>query len=133
MNIVIIDDEKPACENLARELVLIDENIQIVSVCSNIKESCKWFKNNPQPDLIFMDIYLRDGLCFEIFNQCEITCPVIFITGYEKYITHAFVYNSIDYLLKPISQDQLKLSISKYQNLQTHFVNNYSAIMDYLN
>src|SRR5258708_19230038 len=73
-----------------------------------------------------MDIQLSDGLSFNIFKACKITCPVIFTTAYDKYLTQAFEYSSIDYLLKPISQDKLRNAIKKYKALQTHFVNNHS-------
>ena len=133
MKLLIIEDEKPAYENLAEELWQIDENIQLLGSCTSVDESVKWLTQNPQPDLILMDIQLSDGLSFNIFNTCNITCPVIFVTAYDKYLTQAFDYNSIDYLLKPINQSKLKNAIRKYKNLQSYFVNNHSAILDYLN
>jgi len=133
MKLLIIEDEKPAYENLAEELWQIDENIQVLGSCSSVDESVKWLTSNPQPDLILMDIQLSDGLSFNIFKTCNINCPVIFITAYDKYLTQAFDYNSIDYLLKPINQGKLKNAIRKYKTLQNYFVNNHSAILDYLN
>jgi len=133
MKLLIIEDEKPAFENIAAELWEIDENIEVVGSCASIDESIKWFSQNNQPDLILMDIQLSDGLSFNIFNSCNITCPVIFVTAYDKYLTQAFDYNSIDYLLKPINQMKLKNSIRKYKSLQNYFVNNHSALLDYLN
>ena len=125
MKLLIIEDEKPAYENIAAELGEIDENIEVVGSCSSVDESIRWFSQNQQPDLILMDIQLSDGLSFNIFSSCNITCPVIFITAYDKYLTQAFDYNSIDYLLKPISQTKLKNSIKKYRSLQHYFVNNH--------
>jgi len=133
MKLLIIEDEKPAFESLAEELWQIDENIQVIGSCSSVDESVKWLGSNSQPDLIMMDIQLSDGLSFNIFKSCNISCPVIFITAYDKYLTQAFDYNSIDYLLKPINQDKLKNAIRKYKSLQNYFVNNHSAILDYLN
>ena len=133
MKLLIIEDEKPAYENLAEELWQIDENIQVIGSCNSVDESVKWLGTNAQPDLILMDIQLSDGLSFNIFKSVNITCPVIFITAYDKYLTQAFDYNSIDYLLKPINQDKLKNAIRKYKTLQNYFVNNHSAILDYLN
>jgi two-component system LytT family response regulator len=78
-----------------------------------------------------MDIQLSDGLSFNIFNSLNISCPVIFITAYDKYLTEAFEYNSIDYLLKPIVPAKLKAAIRKYKKLQTHFVSNYSALTEH--
>jgi DNA-binding LytR/AlgR family response regulator len=80
-----------------------------------------------------MDIQLSDGLSFNIFKACDVTCPVIFTTAYDKYLTQAFEYSSIDYLLKPISQDKLKNAIKKYKVLQSHFVNSQASLPDYLN
>jgi DNA-binding LytR/AlgR family response regulator len=133
MKVLIIEDEKPAYENLVEALLQTEENIQTISSCSSVGESIKWLSDNQQPDLILMDIQLSDGLSFNIFKSCNITCPIIFTTAYDKYLTQAFEYNSIDYLLKPIAQHKLRTAIRKYKNLQTHFVNNHSALFDYLN
>ncbi len=132
MKILIIEDEKPALENLLQELQQIDENIQVVGTCDSIEQSIHWLRMNLQPDLILMDIQLSDGLSFTIFKSVTITCPVIFITAFDKYLTQAFDYNSIDYLLKPVEMERLKNAIKKYKNLQTYFVNNYSSLFDYL-
>lgn len=123
MKVLIVEDERPASENLVDELMAIDEKIDVVAGCNSVDETVRWLNRNPHPDLILMDIQLSDGLSFNIFKACEITCPVIFTTAYDKYLTQAFEYSSIDYLLKPISQDKLKNAIKKYKTLQTHFVN----------
>ncbi|MBS1916457.1 MAG: response regulator transcription factor [Bacteroidetes bacterium] len=133
MKVLIIEDEKPAFENIVQELNSIDENVQVVATCSTIRESVHWLEKNLQPDLILMDIQLTDGLSFCIFNSVNITCPVIFITAYDKYLTEAFDYNSIDYLLKPINHERLKNAIRKYKNLQQHFVNNHSVLNNIMN
>src|SRR6201996_6593983 len=127
MKVLIVEDERPASENLVEELQAIDNNIDIVADCSSVDETVRWLNRNPQPDLILMDIQLSDGLSFNIFKACEITCPVIFTTAYDKYLSQAFEYSSIDYLLKPISQDKLKNSIRKYRTLQNHFTSAKSA------
>ena len=133
MKVLIIEDEKPALENIIEELRSIEENIHVIGACGTIEESVKWLHSNPQPDLILMDIQLSDGVSFCIFESCTITCPVIFITAYDKYLTDAFDYNTIDYLLKPVNPDRLKTAIKKYKNLQNHFVNNHSLLLDYFN
>jgi DNA-binding LytR/AlgR family response regulator len=133
MKVFIVEDEKPAFENLVEELQSIDETISIMANCNSVDASIKWLNKNPQPDLILMDIQLSDGLSFNIFKECNITCPVIFTTAYDKYLTQAFEYSSIDYLLKPISQDKLRNAIKKYKVLQSHFVNNHSSLTDFLN
>ncbi|HLX91759.1 MAG TPA: LytTR family DNA-binding domain-containing protein [Puia sp.] len=132
MKVLIIEDEKPAYENLVQEMLQIDENMQVIAACTSVNESIKWLDANEPPDIIFMDIQLSDGHSFDIFKHCTVTCPVIFITAYDKYLTEAFDYNGIDYLLKPVSQQKLTVSIRKYKNLRSHFVNNHSALMDFL-
>src|ERR1700733_4647152 len=131
MKVLIVEDEKPAYENLVDELMEIDETIQVLGACGSVDECVGWLVKNPQPDLIFMDVQLSDGLSFNIFKSCTITCPIIFTTAFDKYLTQAFDYNSIDYLLKPISNQKLKGAIRKYKNLQNYFVNNYSSLFDY--
>jgi DNA-binding LytR/AlgR family response regulator len=121
MKVLIVEDEKPASENLVEELQAIDDKIDVVAGCYSVDETVRWLNKNPQPDLILMDIQLSDGLSFNIFKACEVTCPVIFTTAYDKYLTQAFEYSSIDYLLKPISQDKLKNAIRKYKSLRNHF------------
>ena len=136
MKVLIVEDERPASENLVEELQAIDDNINVVAGCNSVDETVRWLSRNPQPDLILMDIQLSDGLSFNIFKACEITCPVIFTTAYDKYLSQAFEYSSIDYLLKPISQDKLRHAIRKYKNLKSHFTgngNNHSSLLpDYL-
>jgi DNA-binding LytR/AlgR family response regulator len=137
MKVLIVEDERPASENLVEELQAIDDNINVVAGCNSVDETVRWLSRNPQPDLILMDIQLSDGLSFNIFKACEITCPVIFTTAYDKYLSQAFEYSSIDYLLKPISQDKLRHAIRKYKNLKSHFTgngsNHSSLLPDYLN
>ena len=124
MKVLIVEDERPASENIVEELQAIDDSIDVVAGCNSVEETVRWLNRNPLPDLILMDIQLSDGLSFNIFKECEVTCPVIFTTAYDKYLTQAFEYSSIDYLLKPISQDKLRNAIRKYNALRNHFVNN---------
>ena len=130
MKVLIVEDERPAFENMVEELHAIDENINVLAGCNSVDECVQWLNHHPQPDLILMDIQLSDGLSFNIFKACKVTCPVIFTTAYDKYLTQAFEYSSIDYLLKPISQDKLRNAIKKYKNLQTHFVNSLSQVSE---
>jgi len=133
MKLLIIEDEKPAVENIIEELNSMEENIKVVGICGSIAESEKWFQSNPQPDLILMDIQLSDGSSLCIFKTCTITCPVIFTTAYDKYLVEAFNYNTIDYLLKPINPGRLKTAIKKYKNIQNYFVSNHSSILEFFN
>ncbi len=86
----------------------------------SILDTISWIKSNGMPDLIFMDVHLSDGICFEIFNQIEITCPIIFTTAYDKYAIKAFKTNSIDYLLKPILLDDFAFAVEKFLKLQNN-------------
>jgi DNA-binding LytR/AlgR family response regulator len=125
MKVLILEDEQPAFGRLVEELQALDEKIDVVAGCSTVEQSIRWLNDNPQPDLIFMDVQLSDDLSFSIFKSCKITCPVIFTTAYDKYLTEAFRYSSIDYLLKPISSDRLGSALRKYQTLRDHFVNSH--------
>ena len=102
MNILLIENEKPAVEKIIRLLKKIDNNITIVNVIETVEGTINWFQENHSPDLILMDIQLDDGLCFEIFETIHIETPIIFTTAYEEYTLKAFKVNSVDYLLKPI-------------------------------
>lgn len=128
MKVIIIEDEIPAAEKLRNALLKCDGDIQPVATLNSVGTATKWLQENPLPDLIFMDIELTDGLSFTIFDHCPLTCPIIFTTAYDEYWQEAFEHNSIDYLLKPISQQKIEQAIDKYKKLQQHFVTNYSEI-----
>lgn len=113
MNVIIIEDEKPAARLLSRKLEKM--NISVSQMLHSVEESLKWFSENPQPDLIFLDIQLSDGLSFEIFEKINIKSAVIFTTAYDEYALKAFKLNSIDYLLKPIDEKELQQAISKFR------------------
>lgn len=108
MKILIIEDEKHNVSRLQRLLLEIDPIFEIVGILATVKDSVQWFKTNRKPDVVLMDIRLSDGLSFDIFDQIDIDCPIIFTTSYDEYAVRAFKVNSIDYLLKPIEKDELK-------------------------
>ena len=114
MNIIIIEDEKPAARLLQRKVEKL--GLQINILLHSVEESINWFQNNAHPDLIFLDIQLSDGLSFEIFEAIDIKSAVIFTTAYDEYALRAFKLNSIDYLLKPIDEEDLETAISKFKN-----------------
>lgn len=114
MNIIIIEDEKPSARRLHRMLDKL--NFKAETMLHSVEESIAWFENNPHPDLIFLDIQLSDGLSFEIFETIDIKSAVIFTTAYDEYALQAFKLNSIDYLLKPIDEDDLKRAVDKYKD-----------------
>ncbi len=126
MNIIIIEDEKPAARLLQRKVEKIGLSVQ--TLLHSVEDALSWFRNNPHPDLIFLDIQLSDGLSFEIFEQIEIKSAVIFTTAFDEYALRAFKLNSIDYLLKPIDEEELAIAISKFQN---HFQKNTVSSLDF--
>lgn len=117
MNVLIIEDESPAARRLKLLIDSLGFDIQIINVLESVTQAVTWLQRNENPDLIFMDIQLGDGISFEIFSKVEIKCPVIFTTAYDEYALKAFKVNSIDYLLKPISKEDLELSFQKYFNI----------------
>jgi len=113
MNVIIIEDEKPAARRLKR--MLEEYNIQVTTLLHSVNESIDWFLNNEQPDLILLDIQLSDGLSFEIFESVTIKSSIIFTTAYDEYALKAFKLNSVDYLLKPIDEDELQHAINQFK------------------
>ncbi|MDX5347511.1 MAG: LytTR family DNA-binding domain-containing protein [Hymenobacteraceae bacterium] len=121
MQVLIIEDEAPAARRLQQLLRDQDSGLEIADTIDSVESAVKWLNRHQQPDLIFMDIQLADGLSFEIFDQVAIRTPVIFTTAYDEYAIRAFSVNSIDYLLKPIEPDHLKRSLQKYRLLKEQF------------
>lgn len=119
MNCLIIEDEKAAAERISGLIKKYDQSIEILGIIQSVKNAVKWLNINQVPDLIFMDIQLADGLSFEIFEQTIVKVPVIFTTAYDEYALKAFKVNSIDYLLKPIDQDELNNAIDKFKENNT--------------
>lgn len=113
MTTIIIEDEKPAARLLQRKLEKI--NVQVDAMLHSVEEAVSWFLENKHPDLIFLDIQLSDGLSFEIFEEVDIKSAVIFTTAYDEYALKAFKLNSVDYLLKPIDEDELEVAVSKFK------------------
>jgi two-component system, LytTR family, response regulator LytT len=113
MNIIIIEDEKPAARLLQRKVEKL--GLQVNTLLHSVEESINWFQSNIHPDLIFLDIQLSDGLSFEIFETIDIKSAIIFTTAYDEYALRAFKLNSIDYLLKPIDEDDLEIAVNKFK------------------
>jgi len=121
MNVLIIENEKPAADKLRYLLEKIDKNILIVGIVETVLESVNWIQENPHPDLILMDIQLDDGLSFEIFETVSIDIPIIFTTAYNEYVFQAFKVNSVDYLLKPLEEDALRAALDKFKTVHYRF------------
>lgn len=117
MKVLIIEDETAAAQNLQAILREIDPSIRVLEVLESIEEGADYLQHNPQPDLLFMDIHLADGESFRILDRVEITAPVIFTTAYDQYALEAFRLCSIDYLLKPISAEDVKRALEKLNRL----------------
>ena len=117
MEVLIIEDEPFAQNELKRLLDKADKTIRVLDCIDSVEDSVEWLAGNQSPDLIFMDIQLSDGLSFEIFKQTEVKAPVIFTTAYDEYAIQAFKVNSIDYLLKPVKQTELENAIKKFKLL----------------
>ena len=116
MKVIIIEDEQVALKNLIFLLADIDSDIQIIKTLDTVAESIRYFKNEIIADLIFMDIHLADGISFDIFKEVHINIPIIFTTAYDEYALKAFKVNSIDYLLKPIDEEELSQAIAKFKH-----------------
>lgn len=127
MNIIIIEDEKPSARLLQRKVEKL--GLLVNQLLHSVEEAIHWFQNNQHPDLIFLDIQLSDGLSFEIFETIDIKSAVIFTTAYDEYALRAFKLNSIDYLLKPIDEDDLEKAIHKFKS-RTSTLQNLSLDFD---
>lgn len=119
MNVLIIEDELVAQQALVRSLTTNFDDIRIVGVLDSVDKSVSWLENcQSYPDVIFMDVELSDGKCFDIFERTKINCPVIIVTAYNNYAIKAFEVNSIDYLLKPVSVADLARALERCRNRQ---------------
>ncbi|WP_316742251.1 LytTR family DNA-binding domain-containing protein [Pedobacter antarcticus] len=133
MRILIIEDEVKTAKSLARLIQSIDIRYSIADSLQSISSAVKWFSDNEQPDVIFMDIQLADGLSFDIFTKVNITAPVIFCTAFDDYSIQAFKSNGIEYLLKPFNRNDIESAFDKITNLKTHFNRDQSTSANLLN
>ena len=117
MKIAIIEDEPQAARRLESLLGELVQEAIVVARMDTVKKAVQYFRTGPTPDLVMMDIQLADGISFDIFNQCEVACPVIFTTAYDEYALKAFKVNSIDYILKPIDKEELKKALEKFSSM----------------
>lgn len=115
MNVLIIEDEQLAARRLESMVLSYDPAIKVLAKLESVVDSVEWFKNNTHPDLIFLDIHLEDDLSFAIFEKVKVESPIIFTTAFDEYAIRAFKLKSIDYLLKPIVQEDLNSAIAKYK------------------
>lgn len=120
MKVLIVEDETFAMTNIKSILRELEPSIDVVAGTESIIRTVEWLRQNPAPDLIFMDIHLADGSAFNIFRCIDVEAPVIFTTAYDEYAIEAFKVNSIDYLLKPLKKDDVRRALEKFRKFNTH-------------
>jgi DNA-binding LytR/AlgR family response regulator len=117
MKTIIIEDEPLVAKDLQKLIHQIDASIEIVTILDSLQSSIAYFKSNEEPDLLFMDIQLNDGVSFDLFKHVDVRCPIIFTTAYNEYAIRAFKVNSLDYLLKPVDRSELQSAIEKFKKI----------------
>lgn len=115
MNAILIEDEKLVAKEFAYKIAELDAGVHIIETLPSVKTALRWFSENAEPDVVFADIQLADGMSFEIFEKFSLACPIIFVTSYNEYAIQAFKVNGIDYLLKPVDPEDLEKAIAKAQ------------------
>ncbi|MFI5136159.1 MAG: LytR/AlgR family response regulator transcription factor [Chitinophagales bacterium] len=130
MNILIVEDEAAASRRLKKMISEIYPDAKILSEIDSVESAVNWFTSNPTPDLIFMDIQLADGNCFDIFKRKEITAPVIFITAYDEFAIRAFEVNAIGYLLKPVKVTELENAMKKLLRVKSAPAPDYQKLLE---
>ena len=118
MRVVVIEDERWTAEDLVADLKRLKPGIEVVAVLGSVREAVSWFGKGLGYDLIFSDVELGDGKCFEVFEQVEVRAPIIFCTAYDSYALKAFQTNGIGYVLKPYSEERLREALEKYAHLR---------------
>jgi len=117
MKAIIIEDEILIAQELQNKIRNASGDVDIIEILPSLKTARKWFMANAEPDLIFMDIQLSDGVSFELFDAYQLSCPIVFTTAYDEYAIRAFKVNGVDYLLKPVDDDELKKAIDKCRDI----------------
>jgi DNA-binding LytR/AlgR family response regulator len=129
MNVLIVEDEGIAAERLIALIRQLEPTISVVGEVDSVKSAVRWIQGNAAPDLAFFDIQLADGHSFEIFEQVQVSCPIIFTTAYDQYAIQAFKVNSIDYLLKPIKKDDLARALQKFKSTTQPLQSDMAALL----
>ena len=130
LRIVIIEDEPISCAYLKNLINETGIEHEIVQEIDSVSDALAFFAKNPDYDLIFMDIHLGDGTCFDILNTVGIDKPIIFCTTFDTYAIQAFKYNSIDYILKPAKLNDIKVALNKYWSFKKSDEDDYVIRMD---
>ena len=117
MKVLIIEDEEIIGKVLAKTIKDAADDIDILDILPSLKVARRWFGVNAEPDILFMDIQLSDGVSFDLLNEFQLSCPIVFTTAYDEYAIRAFKVNGVDYLLKPVEEDELKAAIDKCRDI----------------
>lgn len=135
MNAIIVEDERVAAESLIKGIRENNDiaNIEILCVLQSVEECVAYLSSNPHPEVIFLDIHLADGSCFNIFNRIEVESYIVFVTAYDEYALRSFEQNSIDYLLKPINKSDLRRALNKLKKISNNVVNKDKRMTAYSN
>lgn len=126
----IIEDEVPAARLLSNMLQELRPEWEIILLPGTIEESVEWFRNNPHPDILFLDIQLTDGISFMFIEQAKPDSMIVFTTAYDEYAVRAFTVNSIDYLLKPVHKERLLDAINKFERLNNGYLHAVKNLFD---
>jgi DNA-binding LytR/AlgR family response regulator len=121
MNILIIEDEIRTAKELQGILMQIDDTINVLKIIDSVEDATSYLSENSGVDLIFSDIQLVDGNCFEIYNNVHVNCPIIFCTAFDEYTLEAFDTNAVSYILKPITIEKIEAALEKYKTLKAAF------------
>jgi DNA-binding LytR/AlgR family response regulator len=133
MNVLIIEDESLTARRLEKLLHIYDPTIRVLAQIPSVAKALRWFTDQgpiTPPDLVFMDIHLEDATAFRIIEQAQLTVPIIFTTAHDDYTLQAFKANSIDYLLKPIDEEELFAAINKFKSLRLNTIHTHAALPD---
>jgi len=130
MNIVVIEDEIKTAKALAQLILAVEPSAKIMATIQSVETAVKYLAENESPDLIFMDVQLADGLCFEIFKAVKVVSPVIFCTAFDEYALDAFKTNGVDYVLKPFSRESITAALSKVHQLKNFFQTQENPLAD---
>ena len=132
MNVLLFEDENPTAQRLIQLLKKYDADINVLEIIGSVKEGIQWYRKNPLPDLIFQDILLNDGNCFEIFDEVKVNAPVIFTTAFNEFALRSFKVNSIDYIVKPYDYQDIKKALDKFRNFREMFLPPESDLLKHI-
>jgi len=132
LRVLIFEDESLSAEHLVKLICRYDPTIELQGIIESVKKGVEWFSSHPHPDLLLMDIQLSDGPCFDLFKQVRLEIPVIFTTAYNEYAIQAFKVNSVDYLLKPIDFQDLRIAFEKFRKQHNNVIQNKEQLYEQL-